>query len=627
MFPKHPHNPTSLRHAGTARSVAVGLALLGSGAMEEALAQSGCPGGSGGPIAITNFAAKDTLAHDLALIRGTLPAGIPQVTIAAGGASGNWPVGEATFKAMVRLKPGKNQVVVSAAGAQSACMELAYIPDASGNQVQLVLALPIDQKPDEAVFRTYPGEPAGIESARKRLSTLALLYQSVLGDLTDKAGMGRRVPLFKRDPLGDPEVLVVYGDHTKEDTSKSPFLKFDPILAKLKPFSGPRIRFLIFHTIKNGSFTTGSNGNTFIGAENSLVVLPQNLEELLVRFNDRRTFAQVGVPGHEGDQTQLFSGLKTTFGFWFQAFGTGALSIPTVSQKDFPQDPFGSGNSNQNTLFQSKDANGELIRTEVALSASSVAVIDTNTWLVGKPKALAALPTALVPANLTQGVDYNYYEGPFDLGTDFSAYGSILSGVASSFTVSARRVQKNYAFVFDSYLKVEIAGYYRFEIASDGASSVKIGERALISKSGTAATGGGNILLQSGYHRLKVIYVAAENGSGTIMLNWALEGMALAPVPLSALLHNGSSVPVLRNPEAEPMVRIVPGEFRMDLASAGHVTLSSVSLQGRSLGTLFSGVLPAGSHRFELPAKARNAVIQVKVQGKAAQRRTTLITR
>ena len=591
------------------RKIALFLILMFAWSVGRTYAQAGCPGGSGGAITITNFKAKDTLGYDLAIVKGTLPTDTREVTLTSGGVSGNWPVGEGTFKAMVRLKPGPNPVVVSAVNAKNACIELDYAPNNSAKKLRLVLALPRDYKQGEPVIKSYPGEPNDLESTKKRLVMMALLDQTLYGELTFKAGLPRRAPEFKRDAQGDPEVLVVIADYAKSDTAMALGKKFDLILEKLKPYADPGTRFVIFNTINIGTASFASKGNHIFPIENELFAFPQSLSEVVARFNDRRTRADLHFKGFEKNTTTLGDLFKFQFGYWFKTSGIGNLEIPARPDSTV-YDPFSNAPANLYTLIQSRDALGALIKSEMYLSVPTINAVKVNTWLVGSGKALPAVSAALLPKSLAQGLRYQYYEGPFDLQTQFASYGSLLSGYSTDFNFSSRKVEKNYAFVFSSYVKFDRTAPFHFEGVAKGACRLAIDDQNIFNKSRAEARAFGDVVLEAGYHRVQVAYIP-DSGQTALSLYWSSPGVVLKAIPAAAYLRENPVTSVSARGIALSAVRLTPGLYQLDLPASERVSLRLVSPQGKDLGTLFTGELPAGRHRFVVPARAGNVFVRL----------------
>ncbi len=608
-------NARTAPRKGLRTALAFALAALTGTLAGNTFAQAGCPG-VGGPIAITNFRPKDTLSYDVALIKGTLPAGNPQVTLSAGGVPATWPVSEGAFKALVRLKPGSNPVVVSAPGAQNACVDIVYIPDGTAKRVRLVVALPRDFKPGDPVFKSYPGEPQDLESAKKRLATGALLNQSLFGEFTYKAGLGHRAPTFMRNAQGDPDVLVVYGDYAKNDTSVGGWEKFIRIADKLKPYENndSLTRFMVFTTLtRNANFSTRINSATFFPIEDDLYSWPQGLGEILARSNELRTRAQVALPGSEKDNTSLGWTFRFHFGWWFKTVGTGNLDVPSLNDSS-SLEPFGGANAVPNlyTLFQSREASGAPVKPEMSFSAGTVQAVKSNPWILGPTKPWAALPTALIPKNLVQGLRYDYYEGPFDGKTDLSAISPKTTGPIPALSLSNRKVDRNYAFLFSAYLKVDQSGSIVFDAVSNGACRLTIDGKSILTKAPTDEKAANSVPLEAGYHRVQIAYIA-DSGQALLQLNWAASGAASKPIPASAFMREEVGVALVQHPISTALlVCRTPGMLQVTLSESKVVSLRFVSPNGASLGILFAGALSAGKHRFQIPANALNAMVVIE---------------
>ena len=614
-------------HGRLAGRFFMAMAFLSSLIAGNASAQSGCPGGAGGAITITNFKAKETLGHDLALVKGTVPAGTQVVTLTtsqegafAVGVSGDWPVGNAIFKAFVRLKPGLNHVVVSAPGAQNACLELTYAPNAYNRQVRLILAVPKDLNAGDAVIKTYPGEPGTLESVKKRIAFAALMQQSLFAELMHKAGMDRRVPYFKRETLGDPEVLVWNTGSTKADTNVDVRVKFASLEEKIEALQDGRTRYMIFfsHTKMSGALM--SSYSTMYPTDNAMFSWPQNPSEIISRYNDRRKPYEVAFPGKENIANTFESLLKFDFSFWFKISAIWTLGVPDPKET-LPNSPFGHKCQNLYTLFMSREPLGEYVASEMALDPPTATALIANPQL--NESSINQSPAVTSSKPVVQGIGYNYYEGPFDTLTNFSVFAPVASGSTGDFSLASRKVEKNYAFVFEGYLRILDPGPYLFQMVSNGGGRLTIDGRVAFTKGLNEDQSAGGIPLDFGLHRIQVHYLS-DTGTAAMTLNWSSLGNELKPIPVSALQREDQSTHTRGVAAAIPGMRLVPGMVLMQLVESEHLSLRMVSPRGSSLGTLFEGVLPAGQYRIPIPKRAGHGFVIAERQGHAGRSVSTL---
>ena len=561
-------------------------------------AQTGCPGGSGTPITISNLKAGETLGYDLALVKGTVGAGAQQVSLTVGGEATAWPVAGTLFKGFLRLKPGANRIVVSAAGNQNACVDVTYASNPFGNQIQLAVIVPKDYIEGGPIFVGPAGEPADLASAKKRIAMAGLLQQSLIGELLGKAGKAHLAPYIVRDAQGEPDVLILNSDKTKAELEASQSAPaYTYAQSALKGKQDGRTRFETFYAIIPGVFhlTDGT-----LSGMDRMYAWPQELSELVSRFTDRRSPKDLAVPGATTDTIGLARYLKSDYGFWFKLAGLWALDVPNVDT--VTADPFGKSSDKLNTLFMTKTETGTDILTEpYSLGAITTNGLIASAWLANPNPA--RLPPVYAPPGLVQGVAFRYYEGSFDKLPDFTALTPVASGVAAEFSIAQRTSDENFAFVFDAYLKVSEGGPCLFQLLSDDGSRLLIDGKTVVDNDGIHADGrvSKGTALDVGTHRIQIQYFNKAGDRG-LTVKWANASTPLQPIAAAALQREPVQVS-LRYPANAANVRVhrVGDVFELNLTEARHVSLEFVSPGGRWLGNWFSGYLSAGEHRLPAP--------------------------
>lgn len=597
---------TNLASALRSHATALGFAVFGSAVLLGAglvSAQDTCPGGSGTPITIGNFKANETIGYDLPLLKGTVAAGTQSVTLSAGGEAGTWPATGGIYKGFVRLKPGANKVVVTAAAHQNACLDITYMPNPFANQVRLAFVVPKGFVDGMPYFNAPPGEPADLTSLRKRLGFGAMLQQSLVSDLLGKAGKARLAPHIVRDASGNPDILILQSDKTKAELEAgSSGGAFTYAENALKAHDDGRTRFAVFYATVPGIYDLAAG--TLAGLDH-VYAWPQDLSELVSRYTDRRTPKELNLPGSGSDTNSLASWVQSDYGFWFKLNGLWVLDVPKVDT--VTMDVFGRAYRSLSTLFMVKTETGaDILKEDYALSTVSADGLAASSWLVDpNPPRLAALPPQFIPKGLVQGVGYKYYEGGFEKLPDFQTFSPTAKGAVPNFSLDPRLRDENIAFLFEAYLDVPRSGPWLFQISSDDGSRLIIDGKTVIENDGLH----GNFrvargtALDSGLHRIQVQYFN-KGTDRSLGVQWAGASKTMQAIPNSALLRepDQTAIRVLEPAFAVPSLRLLGNQVHLTLSHRQELGLSMISPSGRHLATLFQGVLPAGAHRFPVPA-------------------------
>jgi lysophospholipase L1-like esterase len=142
------------------------------------------------------------------------------------------------------------------------------------------------------------------------------------------------------------------------------------------------------------------------------------------------------------------------------------------------------------------------------------------------------------PAGLTNGLDYQYFEGYFPQLPDFTTLTPLASGTVNTVDLSARKVDTNFALKFTGYVEVATTGVYTFATASDDGSALYIGNVKVVDNDGMhgVQTAEGNIALQAGKHPITITYMQGGGGFA-LEVDFALQGSPLHPIPAGAFFH------------------------------------------------------------------------------------------
>ena len=102
----------------------------------------------------------------------------------------------------------------------------------------------------------------------------------------------------------------------------------------------------------------------------------------------------------------------------------------------------------------------------------------------------------------------NYYEGQWTALPDFTKLTPKKSLTVDHIGVEGRDQENDFGMVFKGYFKAESEGVYRFTLASDDGSNLKIGDMLVIDNDGLhgAIPKEGTVWLPKGIHKIEVNY-------------------------------------------------------------------------------------------------------------------------
>ena len=164
-----------------------------------------------------------------------------------------------------------------------------------------------------------------------------------------------------------------------------------------------------------------------------------------------------------------------------------------------------------------------------------------------------ALPAADVDALArgNDGIDYQYYEGIWNVLPNFDALPVIESGAVPNVTLEVRNRDNEFALRFKGCLAVPAAGTYTFYTTSDDGSKLSIGSTQVVDNDGLhpAQERSGTISLAAGLHPITVTFL--EKGGGQLLeARWEGPGIAKQLIPDSVLYRDGCAQGFNRRPVA-----------------------------------------------------------------------------
>ena len=143
-----------------------------------------------------------------------------------------------------------------------------------------------------------------------------------------------------------------------------------------------------------------------------------------------------------------------------------------------------------------------------------------------------SITVAVAPAN----VSYSFYEGSFIALPNFSELKPKYTGQMYGFDLAISQDYDNFAMSFDSYLKIDADGTYRFYLTSDDGSKLFIDDKLVVNNDGVHAptTVMGSVKLSTGMHKLKLGYFQHLGGAD---LRLQMEGPGVTKQDITPYLY------------------------------------------------------------------------------------------
>ncbi len=188
----------------------------------------------------------------------------------------------------------------------------------------------------------------------------------------------------------------------------------------------------------------------------------------------------------------------------------------------------------------------------------SIKVPATNTTLTANftTSGTGGLRTPENPANTVSGVNYQYYQGTWDLLPNFNALTPTATGTTSRFTLVNPLRADHYGYRFTGFVNVPQDGTYTFYTFSDDGSQLFIGNTLVVDNDGKHGyrERTGTIGLKAGKHAITVTYFDYV-GEALLNVGYAGPGVPQQFIPASALFRATSASVFTATLEAENAVR------------------------------------------------------------------------
>jgi len=170
------------------------------------------------------------------------------------------------------------------------------------------------------------------------------------------------------------------------------------------------------------------------------------------------------------------------------------------------------------------DINSSLYEKEFTLKNS--AVVQAKVFNNQKEQSIVASAFFRVAkSNSVNGIMYKYFEGTnWKFLPAFESINHIKEGKTQEFRIGKLNIKdENFGFVFESYIKIENEGEYKFYTNSDDGSKLFINDVEIVDNDGDHGTieRSGKIHLTKGFHKINVRYF---NGGGGAWLDVYFRG-------------------------------------------------------------------------------------------------------
>lgn len=140
------------------------------------------------------------------------------------------------------------------------------------------------------------------------------------------------------------------------------------------------------------------------------------------------------------------------------------------------------------------------------------------------------------PANKAAGLDYQYYEGSWDMLPDFATLSPTATGTVNDFDLRVQ--QRDYAFglQYTGFVTVPTDGEYTFYTNSDDGSKLYIGSTVVVDNDGGHGPQerSGTIGLRAGTHALTLAYMQ-NGGAQSLVVSYQTASLSKRIIPAGAL--------------------------------------------------------------------------------------------
>ncbi len=158
------------------------------------------------------------------------------------------------------------------------------------------------------------------------------------------------------------------------------------------------------------------------------------------------------------------------------------------------------------------------------------------------------------PAVTLSGIEYEYFEGNWNVIPDFATATPVSAGSVTNIDLSPASLTDYFGFRFSGFIQIPANGVYTFYTSSDDGSNLYIGNTLVVDNDGAHALQerSGQIGLQAGKHAITIDYFDRA-GQEILEVRYEGSGIAKQLIP-DAVLFRSTTATVL-NPVADAYVR------------------------------------------------------------------------
>ncbi|WP_018618483.1 NPCBM/NEW2 domain-containing protein [Spirosoma luteum] len=291
--------------------------------------------------------------------------------------------------------------------------------------------------------------------------------------------------------------------------------------------SGPNKRLTVYPRQQGGNYRDLAERTTFV-----LGTSRQNNEATFTANADESNAILV-VQADEDGQTA-----------WVDNLIMREATLTTLNPSDYVKIVYNATGQTTNVGLDAtyRDVKNNAYTGQITLAPYSSAV------LLKQLTATTPTPVSLRdpenPTSTTNGLDYKYYEGSWNVLPDFSSLTAAKTGTSSQPDLSVRGRDSYFGLQVKGYFNAPIDGMYTFYTTSDDGSKLYIGTTEVVSNDGqhAAKEKSGSIGLKAGKHAITVAFFQG-NGDQTLNVSYEGPGSSKQAIPASAFYRVPTTAP------------------------------------------------------------------------------------
>ncbi|KAA3653666.1 MAG: glycoside hydrolase family 2 [Calditrichaeota bacterium] len=122
-------------------------------------------------------------------------------------------------------------------------------------------------------------------------------------------------------------------------------------------------------------------------------------------------------------------------------------------------------------------------------------------------------------ANLQPGLDFDYFEGEWNVLPEFPLLCPKASGIAPEISIEPRERNDYFGFIFKGFIRIDRDGIYSFYTESNDGSQLYIGDKCVVDNDGLhrMREKRGDVALRAGYHPLRITFFESGGDEGLVV--------------------------------------------------------------------------------------------------------------